>query len=78
MSLGGTPTDVSMANVTWVAPLAEAGVLAPLEDMLPNQDDYYEAGIQGKTFDGHLWAAPWAPSPIIIYYNTDSEHQSQQ
>lgn len=71
MSLGGTPPDVSMAHVTWVAPLAEAGVLAPLDDLLPNQDDYYEAGIQGKTFDGHLWAAPWAPSPIIIYYNTD-------
>ena len=76
MSLGGTPPDVSMAHVTWVAPLAEAGVLAPLNDVLPNQDDYYEAGLQGKMIDGTLWAAPWAPSPIILYYNKDLLEQA--
>jgi multiple sugar transport system substrate-binding protein len=71
MSTGGTPPDISMSHPTWVAPLVDAGVLAPLDDLLLNQDDYFAGTFEGKYYDGKLMAVTWAPSPIIIYYNID-------
>ena len=73
---GGNPPDISMSHPTWVAPLVEAGVLAPLDDLLLNQDDYFPGTFEGKYYDGKLMAATWAPSPIIIYYNKNLLEQA--
>jgi multiple sugar transport system substrate-binding protein len=70
-SLGGDSPDVSMAHVTWVAPLAEAGVLASLNDLLPNQDDYLTGMLDSQTIDDTLVAVPWASSPVVMYANME-------
>lgn len=70
-SLGGDAPDVSMAHATWVAPLAEAGVLAPLGDLLPNQDDYLPGILESQTIEGELVAVPWASSPVVMYVNME-------
>jgi multiple sugar transport system substrate-binding protein len=75
-SLGGDAPDVSMAHVTWVAPLAEAGVLAPLDDLLPNQDDYLVGMLDSQTIDGSLVAVPWASSPVLMYTNMELLEQA--
>lgn len=75
-SLGGDAPDVSMAHVTWVAPLNDAGVLTPLQDLLPNQDDYVEGILDAMTIDGDMMAVPWAPSPIAMYVNMELLEQA--
>ena len=76
MALGGDAPDVSMVHTLWVGPLLEAGVLAPLNDILPNQDDYFPSTFQGKYVGDDLMYVTWAPSPIVLYYNYDLLEQA--
>ncbi|MBC8161156.1 MAG: extracellular solute-binding protein [Roseiflexaceae bacterium] len=68
---GGNPPDVAQIHSLWIAPLAEADLLQPLEGLLDQAtlDDYYPALLEGKRYNDQLLAVSWAPSPIIIYYN---------
>lgn len=70
-SLGGNPPDISMTHTAWVGPLIEAGVLMDLNELLLNQDDYYEYALQSGVVDGKMNYVTWAPSPTIIYYNVN-------
>lgn len=75
-SLGGDAPDVSMVHVTWVAPLNDAGVLTPLQDLIPNQDDYVAGILNAMTINGDMMAVPWAPSPIAMYANMELLEQA--
>jgi multiple sugar transport system substrate-binding protein len=68
---GGTPPDVAQVHSLWIAPLADANLLQPLEGLLDQAtlDDYYPTLLNGKRYNGDLLAVSWAPSPIILYYN---------
>jgi multiple sugar transport system substrate-binding protein len=68
---GGTPPDVAQLHSLWVAPLADAGLLRPLNGFLDQAvlDNYYPALLDGKRYNGDLLAVSWAPSPIMVYYN---------
>lgn len=70
-SAGGSPPDVAQVHSLWIAPLAEASLLRPLEGLLAAEtlNDYYPALLEGKRYNGDLLAVSWAPSPIIVYYN---------
>ena len=70
-SLGGDPPDVGMAHITWVAPLAEAGVLAPLNELLLNQEDYLPGILESQTIADSLVAVPWASSRVVMYANME-------
>jgi multiple sugar transport system substrate-binding protein len=69
MSTGGTPPDASMSHPTWVGPLQEAGVLEPLNDLIPSLDQWPATSLAGWTYDGNIMAVTWAPSPVTVYYN---------
>jgi multiple sugar transport system substrate-binding protein len=58
-----------MSHPTWNGPLVEAGVLEPLNDLLPNLDKWPAASKDGWTYDGNLMAVTWTPSPVVLYYN---------
>ena len=69
VATGGTPPDISMVHTTWVAPLVDAGALAPLDDILLNKADYVPGATAGKIYGGKIMAVTWAPSPVVLYYN---------
>lgn len=71
MSSGGNPPDVAQVKAEWVVSLYNAGVLADLNSLLSKEtiDDFYGGLLAGATYDGKVCAAPWAPSPILMYYN---------
>lgn len=71
LNAGGEPPDVAQLHGTWVSALQNAGALAPLDSLLPQnvQDDFYPQVKEGLIYNGQLYAAPWSPSPVVLYYN---------
>ncbi|MDF2613104.1 MAG: sugar transporter substrate-binding protein [Clostridia bacterium] len=71
MSSGGNAPDLAQVKTEWVVSLNNAKVLAPLDDLLPKEaiDDYFPGLLAGTKYDGKMVSAPWAPSPIMLYYN---------
>ncbi len=71
MSSGGNAPDLAQLKAEWVVSLNNANVLEPLDDILPKAaiDDYFPGLLAGTKYDGKMMSAPWAPSPIVLYYN---------
>lgn len=71
MSSGGNPPDVAQVKGEWVVSLYNAGVLADLGTLLPKEtlEDFPAGLLDGTKYDGKICSAPWAPSPILMYYN---------
>lgn len=68
---GGNAPDVAQVHKLWVAPLVNAKLLQPLDTLL-DQDvlsDFNQSLLNSNKFDNKLMAAPWTPSPVLIYYN---------
>lgn len=71
MSSGGNAPDVAQVKGEWVVSLNNAQALQPLDELLPKEtiDDYYPGLLEGTKYDGKMMSAPWAPSPVLLYYN---------
>lgn len=71
MATGGNAPDVAQVSTIWVAALNEASVLEELEGVLDAKhiEDYYPGLLNGSKYNGKIMSAPWAPSPILVYYN---------
>jgi multiple sugar transport system substrate-binding protein len=73
---GGKPPDVAVSHLTRMVTLAEAGLLAPIDESL-----LAKAGMPAKMFNekawkashvnGQLYAVPLDTHPYVLYYNTD-------
>jgi multiple sugar transport system substrate-binding protein len=67
----GAPPDLIEAQHGWVVPFAQAGLLAPLDDVIASGDraDYLPAALDYDTWDGHLWGAPFRIETHALLYN---------
>ena len=63
--------DVAQVKGEWISALYSIGALMELDDLLPKEtlEDYNPNIIKGLTYDGKLVAAPWSPTPVVVYYN---------
>ncbi len=68
---GGNAPDVAQVHKLWVAPLVNAKLLQPLDTLLDPEvlSDFNQSLLNSNKFDNKLMAAPWTPSPVLIYYN---------
>lgn len=68
---GGNAPDIAQVHVTWVAALNNAKMLQPLDGLVDKAvlDDFYPNLLKGLNYDGKQIGLPWAPSPILLYYN---------
>lgn len=67
----GAPPDLIEAQHGWVVPYAQAGLLAPLDDVVAADDraDYLPAALDYDTWNGHLWGAPFRIEAHALLYN---------
>lgn len=58
-----------------VAPFAAAGAIIPLDDYYANGElseyTFFEAPMDGQTYEDQLYGIPWISNPVILYYNKD-------
>ncbi|MFC4598612.1 ABC transporter substrate-binding protein [Cohnella hongkongensis] len=72
---GGNAPDILYMN-EWTVPLAERGVLMPLDEMIEGDPDFdlsefYPSVIDAYRVNGKLYGMPQEISPYVIYYNKD-------
>jgi len=67
----GAPPDLIEAQHGWVVPYAQAGLLAPLDDVVTPGDrpDYLPAALDYDAWNGHLWGAPFRIETHAVLYN---------
>ncbi|HET7714945.1 MAG TPA: sugar ABC transporter substrate-binding protein [Bauldia sp.] len=67
----GSPPDLIEAQHGWVVPYAQAGLLAPLDDVLAalGADDFVPASLKYDTWDGHVWGIPYRIETHGVLYN---------
>ena len=72
-AVAGNAADVVMGNSVMMAAFNGAGVLSSLDGLASDElvNDLFEGERAGGTYDGVLRAIPWAPHPIVIYYNKE-------
>ena len=67
----GSPPDLINAQHGWVVPYAQQGLLMPLDELVPDKDDFYPAAIKYDTWDNTLWGVPYRIESIAVLYNVD-------
>lgn len=63
--------DVFTGDVIWVPEFAAAGWTEPMDDYLPDKDEYYPGVIDALTYQGKLMAIPWFVDGGLLYYRKD-------
>ena len=65
--------DVFPMDIIWPAEFGASGWTVPLDDKWPASDraNYLPGPLQGCTYNGKLWAAPYRTDAGLIYYRTD-------
>lgn len=68
---GGGP-DIIIGPTDWVGPLAEAGLLAPLDDLVADViGDFIPSTVDALRWQGILYGFPESFECVAMYYNTD-------
>ncbi|MNW37747.1 putative ABC transporter substrate-binding protein YesO [compost metagenome] len=72
---GGNAPDILYMN-EWTVPLAQRGVLMPLDDFISQDaefklDEFYPSVIDAYKVEDKLYGIPQEISPYVIYYNKD-------
>jgi multiple sugar transport system substrate-binding protein len=75
-TLGDQPPDVAISHLSRMPPLADAGLLEPLDEaeLAPyglTADNFTPAAWQKAHLNGTLYAIPLDTHPFVFYYNTD-------
>lgn len=70
-TLAGNAADNIHLIAGWVPALQEIGGLEPLNDHFTEEEwaQIPKALLDTVTFDGKIYAMPWVPGPIILFYN---------
>jgi len=67
-----TMPDAAEMSTSYIPQLAEAGVLVDLTDLIePYKDDISPAILEGVSWNGKVWAAPWMPNTAMVWYNKE-------
>ncbi len=78
MAGGGDKVDGIFADNVWIAGFKDAGLAAPLEDILPPAfiDDFYPEVMEFFEEDGLTYGVPLYISPFVLYYNKNLFEQA--
>lgn len=78
MAGGGDKVDVIFGETGWVPGLEDAGLIAPVGDVLPEDflADFYPSVMESFHIDGMPYALPMYVSPYVLYYNTELFEQA--
>jgi multiple sugar transport system substrate-binding protein len=69
--------DLIMIENSWVAEFAEAGWLAPLDDLLDEtaiaqaESEIFPSSFNGVQYEDRVWGLPWDESTMYLFYRTD-------
>lgn len=71
MAGGGDKVDCIFAELGWIPGFEDAGLAAPVEDILPQEfiDDFYPDVMKSFEIDGVAYGIPLYVSPYVLYYN---------
>lgn len=71
MAGGGNKVDVIFGEIDWVPGLVDAGLAAPVRDILPQAfvDDFYPDVLKSFEVEGKAYGIPLYVSPYVLYYN---------
>ncbi len=75
-AVGGRPPDVAISHMTRMLPLAQGGLLDPIDlNELAKygitESDFLPTIWQRAHYNGQLYAVPLDTHPFVLYYNTD-------
>jgi len=74
--VAGSPPDGAMMELMQIPEFADAGVLAPLDELAKQRDfnfaDINPALLGNSYWKGKLYAIPWQRSTTMMYYNVDA------
>ncbi len=72
---GGTAPDLIRADIIWVPEFAYMGALAPLDEVMPDFDDYEGAVFPGPLstnyLNGHYYGLPLDTNTRVLVYNKE-------
>lgn len=73
MAGGGDKVDCVFGEIGWVPGLEDAGLAAPVTDILPASflDDFYPEVLASFNIKGKPYGVPLYISPYVLYYNKD-------
>ena len=70
---GGRTLDITRISSEWFAPLADKGVLVPLDEYVEEKgfdiDDFYHNALRDCRYKGKLYGIPVSVDPYAMYYN---------
>jgi multiple sugar transport system substrate-binding protein len=66
-----TLPDVMMLDNPDVKQIAEAGSLAPIDDLGITGEGFLQGAIDAGSYEGHLYALPPVMNTLALFYNTD-------
>lgn len=71
MAGGGNKVDVIFGEIDWVPGLVDAGLAAPVRDILSQAfvDDFYPDVLKSFEVEGKPYGIPLYVSPYVLYYN---------
>ncbi|HBO36587.1 MAG TPA: ABC transporter substrate-binding protein, partial [Sphaerochaeta sp.] len=71
MAGGGNKVDVIFGEIDWVPGLVDAGLAAPVRDILSPAfvDDFYPDVLKSFEVEGKPYGIPLYVSPYVLYYN---------
>ncbi|WP_332445902.1 ABC transporter substrate-binding protein [Sphaerochaeta sp.] len=71
MAGGGNKVDAIFGEIDWVPGLVDAGLAAPVRDILSPAfvDDFYPDVLKSFEVDGKPYGIPLYVSPYVLYYN---------
>ncbi len=74
--VAGSPPDGAMMELMQIPEFADAGILAPLDELAKQRDfnfaDIFPALLGNSYWKGKLYAIPWQRSTTMMYYNVDA------
>jgi len=73
ISGGSAKPDVYMGDVIWPAQFGSKGLAAPLSKYLPSSyfSQFAPGLVQGATYNGQTWGAPFFADQGLLYYRKD-------
>jgi multiple sugar transport system substrate-binding protein len=71
MAGGGDKVDCIFSEIDWIPGFEDAGLAAPIEDILPQSflNDLYPDVMKAFEIDGSAYGVPLYISPYVLYYN---------
>src|SRR5262249_7013661 len=74
--VGHNPPDVMQLQSVWVPQLQGIGGLAALDALIPAADLAQYPALDAVSTNGHPYALPWIPGPIVMAYNRNLLRQA--